>query len=242
MNRQLSRRTALGLAAAALAVAATGGGATDAQESSVNAFPLLMGASWTYEGPVRWPEGGGANPELREQTMRRRMEVLEVITRGHVIAALLRGHPGDLFSPSPLEVQPSEYLIIQVGGQFYELRGDSERTTSMLTRLRDEGDELVNLVHAGDLMLDLPLVPGKRFGEPSQITRQDNNYVWLVEREAKVQLPGLGERTEFTVRNRTLTGEIAIGFIPGIGISRYSGVHRGTPWEADLKLVDLNLA
>jgi hypothetical protein len=242
MNRQLTRRTALGLAAATAAAAATGRGIADAQAPAIDGFPLARGTVWTYEGVVRWPASTGPSPELREQTMRQRMEVIEVVTRGHVTAALLRGHPGDLFSPSPLESQPSEYLIVQVGGQFYELRGDAERTASTLARLRDDQDELVNLVHAGDLVLDLPLTVGKRFGEAAQMTRQDNSYVWVVEREAKVQAPGMGERTEFTVRNRTLSGEVAVGFIPGAGISRYAGVHRGTPWEADLRLVEFSPA
>jgi hypothetical protein len=239
MHRQYSRRAALGLAAAVTAAAAMRGSAVDAQEPE-NPFPLSSGTAWTYEGLVRWPSGASA--EVHEQVMRQRMEVIETITRGHVTAALMRGHPGDRFSPAPLEAQPGEYLIVQVGGQYYELRGDAERTAATLARLRDQRDELVNLVHAGDLVLDLPLIPGKRFGEASQLTRQDGSYAWLVERETVVQAPGLGERTEFTIRNRTLSGEVAIGFIPGVGISRYTGIHRGTPWEADLRLVDFSPA
>jgi hypothetical protein len=57
-----------------------------------------------------------------------------------------------------------------------------------------------------------------------------------------VPVPGLGERTEFTVKHRTLSGDITAGFIPGVGISRYTGVHRGTPWEADLRLVEFRRA
>lgn len=129
------------------------------------------------EGTVKWTKG----TEVIEENVTWKMEVIEVVERDHVIGYLLKGHPGDLAWYEEGK-ERSESVIIKVGtGLYYESKKED------LTRIKQE-DFLADLVHENQLFLDVPLIPGKFFGETAQITRSDRSYCWIVDEEQYVKL------------------------------------------------------
>jgi hypothetical protein len=94
-----------------------------------------------------------------------------------------------------------------------------------------------------ELMLSLPLAPGKRFCEAEQMTRQDGGYCWVVE-SAQPQLGGVGlggtvqAPIEYHLRRGALSGDVAVSIFPGIGMTRYTATHRAVPWSVDLRLLE----
>jgi hypothetical protein len=215
-----------------------------AADDTADAFPLVQGSVWVYEGPVTWPVSPERAAETVAQRMTWEMSVREMIERGQVTAALLHGHPADLFVPDPLAAPPSDWLIIRVGTDtYYEVRGDAERVATVLARLRNSDDVLVGLVTDGELMLSLPLAPGKRFCEAEHMTRQDDGYCWVVA-SARPQLGGVAldgpfqAPIEYRLRKSALSGDVTVSFTPGIGITGYTAAHRAVPWSVDLRLTE----
>jgi hypothetical protein len=203
-------------------------------------FPLSKGSYWIYQGNVKWTKAGAG--EVVEKTLTWKMEVVEVLSRGQVMAVVLKGFPADLAQYRE-DTEPGEYLIVRVGpGKFFLLR--SRRAQGALKRLRDANDLLHGLVRGEELFLDAPLLPGKIFGEPEQITRQDGSYYWKVEERRQVELKGIKgvvpteRRTQVLLSFQTRPDHEQIEFVPGLGITRYTYVHHGTVSEADVRLIE----
>lgn len=203
-------------------------------------YPLAPGATWVYRGAVKWtPAGGGP---VRESVMTWRSEVVEVVWRQQVSGFLLRGFPSDL-SWYEEGKQPGERLVVRIGpGLFYVLEGERIRTA--LARLRDAQDSLQDLVKEGELFLDLPLQPGKLFGETQMLSRTDLSYCWTVEDKRPFGAAALAGPAppagaeEFTVKMQSRPDHQVLRFVPGIGITGYAYVHHGTVSECDLRLVE----
>ncbi|MCB0194207.1 MAG: hypothetical protein KDJ65_19810 [Anaerolineae bacterium] len=196
-------------------------------------FPLEKGATWAYEGTVKWQEGS----DVLEDNITWTMEVIDTIERLHVKGYLLRGMPLDLAWYEPGK-EPGTHVIVQVGTKYYY----GDQTTWQ--RLQDQDDLLMELVTEWGLFLDLPLQADKYFGETAQITRSDFSYFWVIEAEEIVSLEhvaGLdatGERTQYSLAFRTLPDHQLVDFVPGVGITHYVYVHHGTVSEADVRLVE----
>jgi hypothetical protein len=244
-RRWTARSAPVLLAMLLLVIVAPASKATAAADTG-DGFPLTRGTSWVYEGVVRWQPSPATSQEIVEQPITWRMEVVDVIERGLVTAAVMRGHPRDVFGPRPLEATPSDYLIIRAGtDRYYEIYGDAEHVAEAVARLRDPSDLLVGLVRDEELMLDLPLTAGKRICDASQITRQDSGYCWLVAEERPAQLadvagaPAGDNLIEYRLRNEALSGHVEFNFVPGVGITRFAGAHLGVHWEVDLRLTEL---
>jgi len=235
-------RTTLGitLLAATLAAFCTGSKAAPLPEEPKPIFPLSKGSAWTYQGTAKWtrPDSG----QVVEKSLTWKMEITETLRRGHVLAAVLKGHPADVAHFQEGKA-PGNYLIVQVGSaKLYLLRED--RVPEALARLRDEQDALHGLVREEEIFLDAPLVAGKIFGEAAQLTRGDGSYCWVVEAEAPAQLQGIkgigaaNARTCYRLIYRTRPDHTETELVPGIGITRYVYVHHGTVAETDVKLVE----
>lgn len=208
-----------------------------AQEGAQPDFPLSPGAYWVYAGTVRWTAG----TEIKEATLTWKMEVLDVVSRGAVTGYAIHGYPSDLVGYEEGK-QPGDATIIQVGSRFYLAGPDA------FQRLRDQNDSLAGLVNDGQEFLDLPLRPGERFGDSAQITREDGMYCWVIESAAPADLSGVSGAAlaqpadEYTLSYRTLPDQESIGFVPGIGITRFFYLHHGTVSEVDVKLVEYHPA
>lgn len=200
------------------------------------AFPLEEGNVWVYQGAVRWQHGA----EVKEESVTWTMRVVEVIEREPVRGIRLTGHPADLTWYEPGQ-QPRDRFIIQVDNKFYE---GFEETWA---RLQDPDDFLIDLVTEGMLILDLPLWPGKSFGEAAQLTRPDGSYHWLVTAEKIIpldQVKGWSGReplTAYTLAFRTNPDHQIIDFVPGVGITHYVYRHHGTVSEVEVRLIEFQM-
>lgn len=209
------------------------------EPSGSSTFPLAPGTTWTYQGQVKWTNA--ETQRIEEKSVVWTMEIVETLTRGYVLAAVVRGHPSDLAHFREGRA-PGTYVIVRVGlAKFYLLK--STRAPEALARLRDADDLLHNLVYEDEIFLDAPLAAGKVFGETGQLTRQDASYLWVVEEERISTLENVkgvrpARRTVFRLLYRTLPDREEIEFVPEVGIIRYAYAHHGTVSEADVRLVE----
>lgn len=224
----------------AMALVAAAGASALAVGPGVQGFPLEKGAVWTFEGPVECTSEG--SDDVVEKVLTWNMEITDTIERQHVLAAVVKGHPLDLAFCQEGKTQPGDYLIVRVGEEQYYMLMD-ERVQDALKRLQDQDDVLTDLVQDTDLFLDLPLTPGKLFGETFQVTRQDGMYYWSVVSEGSADLDGVagveGDSglTQYELSFDTLSGDLRATFVPGLGFTRYGYSHHGSPAAMDLKLV-----
>jgi hypothetical protein len=198
-------------------------------------FPLKDRAYWIYKGNVRWAIVDSSDVAEREITWK--MEVQRVIQRNDIFGYEMLGAPWDLAWYEDGK-EPSEYGIIQTGGNYYR--------TSITTvrRLLDESDFLGDLVDEYDVFLDIPLVSGKKFCDTPSLTRIDGKYCWIVGdaiQENRTDIKGLvSENTvfEFPIYNGTLSDHSIMHFIPGVGFSRYEYHHHGAVSDAEVRLIE----
>jgi hypothetical protein len=200
------------------------------QESGPAQFPLAKGSYWIYEGQRKGQEAGHG-PKVSSKKITCRTEVVDRIERAGVMAAVVRGYP---VCGEDLKV-----LASVDGHHFYLLPAES----SVLKRLKDPADALVDLVRDDQIELVLPLVKGERFCESSQMTRPDGFYCSVVEQQRREKLSGVSgvsggvERTVYEITFRTLPDYTAMDFVPGVGITSYDYIHHGTIEEEHLKPV-----
>ena len=203
------------------------------------ALSLAKGTYWVYEGPVTWTPDGADKPQ--ERTFTWKMEITAVIQREAIQAAAVKGHPMDLAFYEEGRM-PGDYLLVSVRAlKFYLLSGDA--VADAVKKLKDTEDPLTDLVKDTDLILDLPLTPGKAFGETFQITRPDNMYIWVVAGETKIQLAKVkgapsAVLTQSELKFTTLSDNQMVKFVPGVGIVEYQFNHNGTVSTVKLKLIE----
>ena len=179
-------------------------------------------------------EPGDLAPRQRQVSWQ--MEIREVLARGGVTVAVVKGHPLDLVWYEEGRDR-GDYLIVRLDPQqYYLLEGD--RVPETLARLRDAADPLRNLVRPEELFLSGPLVPAKRYGGADARPRGDGHYAWLVEGAWPVRLAGRsGPQRLYRVALRTAPEQTLVDFVPGVGMTRFFYTHYGTVAEADLRLV-----
>jgi hypothetical protein len=208
-----------------------------------NGYPLIRGNYWIYQGKGRWTEEDG---KIVERICTVRMEVLEVIKRDSLTVAVVRGALGDYATEGPADLR--DHLIIRAGATAY-FDVENDRVAAILKKVKDPKENLLGLLRDNEEpILDLPLVLGKRYGDPTQMTREDPYYCWIVTKDEEVALRSVKglrpprKRKQFTLRYLTLPSEVLMDFVPGVGITRYRYRHHGSFAEADLKLIEFGRA
>ena len=206
-------------------------------------FPLSKGSYWVYRGRVKGRETqvncGSTKPV--EQALTWKMEVVETINRGQIIAAVFKGFLNDLKDPrgikgGKIEMPRTDYLLIRVGEEKYYLL-DDDMMAAALKRLRDRTDLLDGLVDEHYLEFDLPLSRGKVFGDPEQMSREKEviesgdlervGWLYVVENERQIKLQdvrGIDPSetvTQYQLRYGTNTSWREMEFVPGIGITKF---------------------
>ena len=206
-------------------------------------FPLSKGSYWVYRGRVKGREPqlncGSTRPVV--QTLTWKMEVVETIDRGQIIAAVFKGYLNDLKDPTgikggKIEMAATDYLLIRVGeGKYYLL--DDDEMEAALKRLRDRTDSLDGLVEENYLEFDFPLSRGKVFGDPEQMLREKQEiesgdlervgWLYVVENERQIKLQdvrGIDPSetvTQYRLRYETNTSRREMEFVPGIGVTKF---------------------
>lgn len=204
-------------------------------------FPMNKKASWKYIGTVSKME---AAEKVKEYKIEIKMEIVEIIDRGNVTAAVIKGHPFDSLSCDEKGgCERGNYILIRSGrDKYYMVSGESYAET--LKKLRDADDVLTAIVKESDMILETPLYEGKKFGEAEQITRTDNSYCWYVEKSSEVELKDIkgagidGKAVQFELRYRTNPDVQIMKFVPGFGITEFTYTHNGTPHNVSLKLIE----
>jgi len=196
--------------------------ATLAFGASPESFPMSKGSYWIYRGNVSWQD----DDEIKSRKIEWKMEVTESISRADGVVAVLKGHPGDLtwFEPGR---DRGNYLLIKIGDSRYYLLQES-RFDQAYTRVEDPAEPLDSLVRDHELILQLPLKPGSRFGEADQMNRSDNMYTWYVESV---------KRGRYDLTFSTNPDHLFITYVRGTGITSFIYGHHGT-----VSLVDVRLA
>jgi len=226
-------------------------GAADAGE----AWPLAAGNLWVYEGTV---ETAAKDGETAKCNVRAKMRVRFSRDIGGGTLYMMEGRPADAvwFVAPPgargiIDVPPSRYGLLVLDNCVFQL--DQERADKMLAALGEGAWQPTGLVTATDLILDFPLVAGKRFGDLDGLTRPDRRYCWCIDKEVGENAPlaRTGDGTEAKgmlgvpaspfkalarLRYYTLPEEEAGGFTAGVGITEYCYSHHGSVGEARLRL------
>jgi hypothetical protein len=170
------------------------------------------------------------------------MEVIDAVDRGHFSAAVIAGHLLDLrdaeIANGRVNAKREESLLIRREGDKYYWLQDKAMQMAM-ARMKDPADSLKGLINdrAGP-DLDLPLSPGKVFGDPEAMATQkqeiqsgETHYVgWLnvVDKAGTISLKGVkgvrlpARATRYELRYLTNTSIRTMGFVHGIGITDLS--------------------
>jgi hypothetical protein len=206
-------------------------------------FPLTKGSYWIYKGIETNSQGDiDDNPKIIKKTLTSKMEVIDTVSYGDTIVAIMKGYPGYA------EDENRNYLIIQKGTKFYEL-DDKQKMEKVLKRLtNDKKPYIDDLIAEDELFLDLPLTPGKIFGGIRLDDDRKVFYVnrWEVEKEDQVILKNVkgiastGKVTRYRLYTRGMSIETNIEYVSRVGITRYESVYHVVYEQAvtDLKLIE----
>jgi hypothetical protein len=209
-------------------------------------FPMALGNTWVYTGTIRWTPAG--SNDVLEKEIEWTMEIVEVIERRGLRAAVLDGHPSDLAWYEEGR-ERRRHLVVAIGEdqteQLYLL--SNKRAAEVERRLRSSDDPLIDLLQEYELFLDLPLSQLKRFCDLYSGTRQDYLYCWVVESvepldgfDVKGVDPGI-PRTRYHVSHRTLSDHRVVEYVSDVGITSYVYGHHGTVSEVDVRLSEAKL-
>lgn len=223
---------------ASLLLVLTALGAEQAPAPTTAVFPLARGSYWVYEGDVTY----NLTPnQVTTATMRRRMQVEDVISGADFRAALIKGGPWDLALYA--NGKPAgDYLIVTISDATYFAEGEQAR--EIFKTLHDMGlTHEVRDTLAENVWFRTPLHPNGIYCPPDQLGRDDRMYCWSVmatksDRVAAVKGVKAEARTVYELAFRTSPDSQTVSIVPGIGIIHYTYSHHGTPSEVDVKLVE----
>jgi hypothetical protein len=208
---------------------------------SLASFPLTKGTYWIYQGPTKWSVVN--SEKIEERMLTWKMEVVDTLQQGQNFIAVLKGHPSDLAWYEEGK-ERGDYLLIQKGLNQYYFAFD-KLMLAILDRAKSN-KSIEDLLDEDRLYIDLPLRPGKKWGDPDQVNRTDNAYCWYVQSEKRVNLNSIKglfshpSGTQYEMRYYTNPDHEILKFVEGVGITGFQYVHHGTVSETDLLLVEFH--
>jgi hypothetical protein len=222
----------------------------------VDPIPLAVGNTWIYKGEVWWIPWGLR--QIYRENVTWSMEITDVRRRGPWTAAILYGHPFDLVSYEHGRDRGTYLLVVRSprkgAPQLFLLRGD--RVWEAWHRLADRKDKLKELVRPGELVLDLPLHPGKRFcpADGSSESKAPQGKTprapaagpdcWTVNGGEPADLRAvqgaeeIADPVRYSVSQRTVADHAVWTFVPGLGYTSFAYGHDGDVSAVELELVD----
>lgn len=207
-----------------------------------DALPLQTGNTWTYDGTIWWVPNNSRR--VLEERVTLEVSVVELVEWGRMRGAVLRGYPEDLIT-SVTDRFDGEFTLLQVGSRVHLLRGDTAEEA--IRRLRQRDETVVDLVRGSEVILDLPLAPGKTFC-PDRADRADPRRCWFVKDEDPVSVlpvhgvPTTRSRERFVLDLRSRGEHEVRGFVPGVGFTSFGIGQAGDPAALELELVAVDLA
>jgi hypothetical protein len=213
---------------------AAGCGTVNIPADDPDYFPMTRGVRWTYEAHTEVCQEGG---RIATNDIVVSCEVMETVARGGTTVAHLSGFPLAMNVWSEGTNLTGEVLLVCIPASQYHLLD-----ASALARFQDPEDFLLGLFDEDSLVLDCPLVVGKRFGEFDQLARPDLSYFWYVTLEEQSRLRGIRgisswrRYRSYHLIYRTLPAVLHVVFVPGVGIVEYTYHHNGTPCDVRMRL------
>jgi hypothetical protein len=130
-------------------------------------FPLANHSWWDYSGTVKI----AGNPDSKKIQLR--MEIIDVVERGGVRAAWVRGTPLSLIDHAQ---GSGDQVLARIGTKIYLT--STAKSAAVRKRMEDTSDELKTLFTDSELLMDtaLPVGPGATMQDGDyQITRGAKN-------------------------------------------------------------------
>ena len=211
-------------------------------------FPLAPGNQWVYEGTVANAVVGSS--DIIEKEVMLTMSVQDIVQNGDIILYIMSGHPGDAIwaletehiDEKIVEIPPTEYGYLVVSNKIFYI--EKSKLGQIIQGLRGDGYLGNDIVSQDNLAFEFPLFKGQRFGEVSQIIRQDLRYFWYVNDRINFHEPKTGlvkVVPEYQLIYNTLPDFVEINFIPYLGILSYKYSHHGTKCEVNISLSDYKI-
>lgn len=203
-------------------------------DSCALAVPLRAGWAWSYAGTAIWSGGNGAHTDSGPVSWT--MTIVGVRDAGDVRLGLVRGFVSQLAWYEP-GTRPRLSLLVCRGSQLFALEPASDTAAQ-----RAYAHWSDSLLQQAELRLDLPLHDGQLFGQTPP--RDDQLYGWAVTAlpsEGRLPLParcGRSGAPRFELSYRSLPDHTFVEWQPGLGITRYTYGHHGTPASAKVRLTD----
>jgi hypothetical protein len=205
-------------------------------------FPFSQGTYWMYKGTVRWYDYENDKPASAEVTWK--MSVEKVIERQGVVAAVVKGFPGDLDWTAGT-TEPKPWLILEDARHkvYYENLGPDFDLAKL------NGDEHVfdKFMVEDNFFFQWPLSQGAKYCDEEAKKREDGLYCWVVEesntkKSITVKGAPTGDKTAFQLKYRTLPDDTTMELVPGLGLLSYEYHHHGTVADTELQLVEFHPA
>jgi hypothetical protein len=205
---------------------------TPGPDSCLAALPLRPGWAWSYAGSALWSSGGGTQADSAAVSWT--MTIVGARDAGSTRIALVRGFVNQLawYEPS---TRPRLSLLACRGPQLFGLEPASDSAAqSAYAHWSD------SLLLKAEVLLDLPLHDGQLFGQNPP--RNDPLYGWSVAAirpGALRPLPascGHSVAHRFELTYRSLPDHSVIEWQPGLGRTRYTYGHHGTPAATEVHL------
>lgn len=198
------------------------------------AFNFPKGATWTYEGVVKWDD------KAQQKTLTWKMQIADRIERGDgIVGYVMKGHPLDLAFYDATK-QPSDYLYLARANRVYQI---ALIDIKPIDRIKNQGDALADLLTDENLVFDFPLSLNKRFGPAQFVAEPSGMNAWVVAEARPTTLNGIkgitpANATEFTLDFKTNPDRQSVSVVPNIGIMRFVYHHNGTLSDVDVKLIE----
>ncbi len=203
-------------------------------------FPLATGAEWIYQAKVKWEDSG----KEKSKTLSWTTSIDSVVVRGEIVLAKGTGLPSQLTFYDE-KVEPAPFVMVKVGAWKLFVVSAEDRISDIWKKAVNPDEFLGDILQEGDLLLDLPLVEGKFYGETAQLTRGGTSNLYLVEGRAPFEagsvkgLAAAGPLEELSIILRTNPDHSIWKFVPGLGFSGFEYVHHGTTSEVDCRLKEV---
>ncbi len=201
------------------------------------AFNFLKGATWTYEGVVKWDDKG----KTQQKTMTWKIQVTDKIERADgIVGYVLKGNVHDLAFYAA-DKKPGDYLLLAKANRVYQI---TLIDTKPIERVKDKQDALADWMDDESVVYDFPLAANKKFG-PAQFVAQGDKYVWTVAEAKPTKLAGIkgitpADATEYTLNYKSNPDWQNLYYVPNVGITRWVYHHNGTVSDVDVKLIEYN--
>ena len=219
-------------------------GLTDrARGTPADDFPLSEGTYWIYRGTVGCFDA--RTQKSVDMPVGWKTQVTTSVRRGNLRATVINGFPADLDWSDGSPERKDSLIVQEDEHKFYLVNFDNAQ--NVMKEVQNPGKSLADIVTEDDLILELPLSKGRKFGcDAATMQREDSEYCWRVDSVRDTSLDSVKgitpeRRTAYTIRFVTNPDDTQIDFVPGVGITAYEYHHHGTEADTALKLVEFHL-